>query len=57
MINTTKTPSTRTAGGGPLFGGATGRLAGNMSDLPTLLQLQILRQQQQQQQQLAGSGE
>jgi hypothetical protein len=57
MINTTKTPSTRTAGGGSLFGGATGRLAGNMSDLPTLLQLQILRQQQQQQQQLAGSGE
>jgi hypothetical protein len=39
------------AGTGPLFGvGGTGRLAGNMSDVPTLLQLQILRQHQEQQQ-------
>jgi hypothetical protein len=48
---TTSSSSTSGAGATPLFGvGATGRLAGNMSDVPTLLQLQILRQHQEQQQ-------
>lgn len=47
----TTSTSITTAGAGPLFGSTTGRLAGNMSDLPTFLQLQILRQHQEQQQQ------
>jgi hypothetical protein len=57
--NTTSSSTSSTTSGstGPPFTGATGRLAGNMSDVPTLLQLQMLRQhqeqQRQQQQQLA----
>jgi hypothetical protein len=50
LPNTTATNASATRGG-PLFGGATGRLAGNMLDLPTLLQLQILLRHQEQQHQ------